>query len=325
MTTKPVSKRCRGWTAATLGCLLCCGPQWAEGAGPASPVHATFLDLAVAFRTVAATNLAAAAKDFQADKPFAFALQNEAVKASPQVWNQFFSSAFVIAGRVRSPKPVFAFYNPLFDGVLLTQWGTDSKGVGIITAASFAKGSDLAGKVPITDKTAMASWIASGRTPPLALSQALRKFIADFEALHPPEAKDATVLSTTPAGTAHLMEMARHAAFNHAVLSLLHEAKYRDTGDKIWPVMAAFAAGDRAKLSAAIPVSNPLPVDKILEIPAVVRKSMAATYAVVTETTCLVFFLAPNTPQFLGILALTCDKKGWQVREFEYYDLTALK
>ncbi len=325
MTMKPVSKRCRGWTVITLGCLLCCGPQRATAAGPELSAQTTFFDLAVAFRTVASTNPAAAARCFQATQPLAFALQHEAVKTSPQVWNQFFGSAFVIAGRVRSPKPVFAFYNPLFDGVLLTQWGTDSKGVGIITAASFAKGSDLAGKAPITKKTAMASWIDSGRTPPLALGQALHKFIADFEALHPPEAKEAAVLSTTPAGTAHMMEMALHADFSQKVLSLLHMAKYRDIGDKIWPVLAAFSAGDRARLTAAIPSSNPLPVGKILEIPEVVRKSMTATYAVVTDSTCLVFLLAPNTPQFLGILALGCDKKGWQVRAFEYYDLAVLK
>ena len=324
MTMKPVSKRCRGWTVLTLGCLLCCGPQRAMAAGPES-VHTTFFDLAVAFRTVAATNPAAAARCFQATQPLAFALQHEAAKALPQLWPQFFSSAFVVAGRVRSAKPIFAFYNPLFDGVLLTQWGTDSKGVGIITAASFAKGSDLAGKAPITDKTAMASWIDSGRTPPLALGQALHKFITDFETQHPPEAKEAALLSTTPAGAAHLIEMARHTDFNQKVLALLHNAKYRDIGDKIWPVLAAFSAGDRTRLTAAIPSSNPLPVNKILEIPEVVRKSMTATYAVVTDSTCLVFLLAPNTPQFLGILALGCDKQGWRVRAFEYYDLAVLK
>ena len=309
-----------GGCAVLLGCLLACCPAQAT-----PQAHTTFFDLAVAFRAVATTNLDAAAAAFHATRPLAVVLQSGSTKTPQQVWKTFFGGAFVIAGRVRSPRPVFAFYNPILDGVLLTQWGVDAAGVGTITAASFAKGSDLTGKIAVNSKTLPAAWMDGRSTPPLALGRALQAFITTFEAQHPPNGQEVATLATTPAGAAHLAVMVQSTTFNNEILVALHEPKYRDMGDRIWPFLATLSAGDRVRLAALLPARNPLSVDKILDIPAELRRTMQAVHPVVTGDTCLIFLTSPGAPQFLGILDLAGDQKGWHIRSFGFFDLAILK
>ena len=313
-----------------LGVILCAAPGRAAGDKPpavAATTAARLLENAVVFRAIAATNLEKAAEQFGGTKPLACVLKTDAWRKVPEIWESFFNGAFVICGNAKSPQPVFGFYNPVFDGVLLTQWqaGADPKQGCVITAAAFAKGSDLRGVSALTTNTAPAAWINNPRTPPRALAQALQKFIADFEANYPPAGKAEATLTTTPAAATHLMVMARHAAVNAGLLAMLHEKKHRDVGDRIWSFFTYLANGDRGRLAERIPVDNPLPVDKILEIPPEVRKSFVAEYTAVTDNTCLIFMASPIFPQYLGILDLAGDANGWRIRSFGFYDLASLK
>ena len=316
------------WFVLPLGVILCAAPGRAADKPPAvaPSAAASLFDSAVAFRMLAVADLEKAAGKFEGAKPLACVLKTGAWRKVPQIWKTFFGGAFVIGGNVNSARPVFAFYNPLFDGVLLTQWqvSADPKQGGVIVAASFAKGSDLSATTSATNAMP-AVWLDSKRTPPVALAQALRKFIADFEALYPPAGTAMAALVTTPAGAAHLAVMTRHAAINDGLLAMLREKKHRDVGDKIWSFLAYLSAGDRAKLAARLPASNPLPVDKILEIPPEVRKNFTAIYTAVTDNTCLIFVSAPNFPQYLGMLNLAADQNGWRIRSFDFYDVANMK
>ena len=313
-----------------LGVILCAAPGWAAGekppAGIATP-GARLFENAVAFRAIAATNLEKAADQFGGTQALACVLKTDAWRKVPEIWKSFFNGAFVIGGNASSVQPVFGFYNPVFDGVLLTQWqtATDPQKGGVITAASFAKGSDLRGVNAPTANSAPAAWISNPRTPPRALAQAMQKFIAAFEASYPPAGKTVATLATTPAGLAHLGVMARHAAISDGLLAMLREKKHRDVGDKIWSFFTYLATGDRTRLAERLPAENPLPVDKILEIPPEVRKNFAPAYAAVTDNTCLIFMNAPNFPQYLGFLELVGDENGWRIRSFGFFDIANLK
>lgn len=321
------------WLALPLGSAMLCAASGLaadkpEAAVPATPAARLF-ERAIAFRMLAAADLEKAADKFGGTGPLAVVLKNDAWRKVPRIWKSFFEGSFVIAGNSNSSRPVFAFYNPVFDGVLLTQWqaADDPRQIDTITAAAFAKGSDLRGvAATATTNAAPAAWIGSDCSPPVALAQALRQFITDFEALYPPAGKTVAALATTPAGAAHLTVMARHAALNDGILDMLREKKYREVGDKIWSFLTYLAAGDRAKLTVRLPADNPLPVGKILEIPPEVRKSFVADYAAVTDTSCLVFMSAPNLPQYMGVLHLAADQKsGWRIRSFCFFDLANLK
>ncbi|MEI6387320.1 MAG: hypothetical protein WCQ50_11835 [Spirochaetota bacterium] len=313
------------WLIITLGIILCTMPVWATDKPTTETPSSTAIlyESAIAFRMLAAVNMEKAADKYQGTKPLACVLKTDAWRKTPQIWKTFFSGAFVIGGNANSASPVFAFYNPLFDGVLLTQWQLtpDPKTGGIITAAAFAKGSDLRGTTVPAKDAVSAAWIDSKRTPPVALAQALQQFITDFEVLYPPAGTSVAALDTMPAGAAHLAVMAAQGAYNDELLALLQEEKYRNVNDVIRSFRAYLAAGDRAKLAEGYPASNPLPLDKLLELPQAVRKELVPVYVAMTDTTWLIFLGVPWLPQFLGILDVAGDQRGWHIRSFGFYDL----
>lgn len=186
-------------------------------------------------------------------------------RSPPEMWPAFFRNAMVALGRLRSPRPVALYYNPLLDVAVATGWAPEDGGWRVVTAQAFP-GEGFGS--PPRDVPSRPSWVEGEAGMVEALSATAASRLADFHRSHPPEATSGARV------TGSFAEDAAHA--RAAWPRLLWNARQRagwTSGARAWlrPTLArvtdTLSSGDAGAVAAAAPATDAATAEALAGLP----------------------------------------------------------
>lgn len=171
------------------------------------------------------------------------------------LWTTFFENAVVKLGRLRSPRPVALYYNPLLDVALFTLWEQNGDGYRVVSVRALP-GEKLADRE--AEPPPRPAWLAAQQEPLEALVRTTATRLAVFRSAHPSEARTAGSDGVTFAAAAADLR----AALPRLAWSLAVRVAWAEGDNTTWlpPVLdqidTVLASGDAAAITAAAPATD---------------------------------------------------------------------
>jgi hypothetical protein len=255
---------------------------------------------AMKFRADAASDFAKAMKQHRTDKAMNFLIQsgNPLTQARSIAWSAFFTGSLVLMGHADSPEPVVAFYNPLYDAVLLTRWAGRANG-GEMTAADLRVASAWAsggnGALP-----PYAAWLqgAVKRPAPEVIASEHGRFLKTFERAFPPKATSIARIAASPGvekAVAFVEVQALKAIGDVAAVQRTGGPRYNG---RIPELRKALVQHDKNALARLTPPNSPTSVASLLEIPEEYSRHLVPCYAALGEKDSIVVLQDTIMPRY---------------------------
>lgn len=181
------------------------------------------------------------------------------------LWSPFFTNAVVKLGRLRPPKPVALYYNPLLDVALVTTWEKHEGGYHV-TAARALPGERLLAQnagAPLRPK-----WTAAKDGPIAALRHVTATRLAAFRRAHPAEAVQVERDATTVAVAAADMRAALPRLIWNVAMRVQWAGKQAAWLEPVLHRMdAALATHDAATIRKAAPETDAATAETLAGLP----------------------------------------------------------
>jgi len=288
-----------------------------------APNHSRMILLdATRFREAAVIDFNAAIAMYGVGTVFAPLATRPRHREEPALWPLFFAGALTLLGDARSDRPIVCFYNPLFDGALLTTWDVQG-GNPRITGLGVRAGSDLSAR---GDPSGVpARWRVSPRPLPDGLAEQVKAFVADFEAAYPADGDRPAEIPAPGIPPEALDRLEGQVFVALTQLRLIHDASVSQVGPLLRSLRRSLAKGDAGALAAALPPGNVVSAEDLLKLPVEMRTGVRPIYAVVSDEKLLVLLAATATPRVLGAYEFTLAGGKADPRSLVFFDVTAPK
>jgi hypothetical protein len=281
------------------------------------------LTAAFRFRNTAAANFTKALAEYNADRPLSFLSQPDSSETRPLVWSAFMASSLVLMGHVDSPEPVVAFYNPLYDAVLITRWAA-SQGSPKIVAADLRLASAISSGSSAAPPE-FATWLkemANSPAPDVLKGQYTR-FLKAFEKAFPPRAKSIARLavSVNAAKTATFVENQAVDALRNVLA--VQQAESANYNPRLKELRTALAERDKTALEQLVPKTSATSAGVLLEMPMVLSKTLVPCYALLGQKDSMVFLQNTLLPRYYMLVVFRhgAAAADTQVRSILFFEL----
>lgn len=212
-------------------------------------------------------------------------------------WSAFMASSLVLVGHVDSAEPVVAYYNPLYDAILITRWAV-RQDVPKIVAADLRLASAVAsgsGELP-----PFAPWLneMAKRPAPDVLKDHYVRVLKRFEKAFPPRATSIAqvALSANAEKIARLVEsQAVDALHNLLAIQQQGNAAYNP---RLHELQVALANRDAAALARLVPKTSATSAGVLSEMPSILAKTVVPCYALLGKKDAMVFLQNSLMPRY---------------------------
>ena len=181
------------------------------------------------------------------------------------LWTTFFENTVVKLGRLRSPRPVALYYNPLLDVALFTLWEQSGDSYRVVSVRALP-GEKLADRE--VEPPPRPTWLAVQEEPLEALVRTTATRLAVFRSAHPSESRTAGSDGVTFAAAAADLR----AALPRLAWSLAMRAAWSEE-DHTWllPVLehidTVLTSGDVAAITTAAPATDAATAAALADLP----------------------------------------------------------
>lgn len=259
------------------------------------------------FRTAAAADFSKAIVQYRAEKPLRFLSPKGLTKQRALAMSAFMTGALVLTGHADSAEPIVAFYNPLYDAVLITRWSAAGDWPEIV-AADMRVASRMAagGNGPLPR---YASWLdAMAKKPaPEVIKDEYTAFLKAFERAYPPRATTAAALPVSDDAekvAAFVEGQALDAVGGVAAIQRVGNPRYNA---RLKELRDALARRDKEALSKLVPSDSATSAGVLAERPADVLQTLVPCYVLLSEKDSLVFLQDTALPRCYMLVVFRHD------------------
>jgi hypothetical protein len=261
----------------------------------------------VAFRGLSCLDFPAASARFGATEHMRPLLDSSLQRAVGDVWSQFMSGTFLIAGHLQSERPVLAFYNPFFDAALLTEWGTNGAAVEIRSVW-------VAVDLSVSDENRVNGGARSTLLDPWDARTRMERSVRWFERAFPPTG---STLPSLPTGGQAGWKPALEVVLARLTAAQLELAEYEALGKNGLAspndgFERALRQSDRSALAALLTERMTVSTDTLLKIPKEIRSGIEARFTLLREKRLLVFSWNSFAPDRVVFTDYARDA-GWRL------------
>ena len=263
------------------------------------PPKLEVLQAAVNFRQIAAgVHSAQAIGQCHGEEALAFITNGATYRKAPAIWSYFFCGAMVLGGHMESDRPIIAFYNPLLDGVLLTQWSREN-GAPRMLAADLRIASEMAGTRPTDPGRAWwLSQIGRQRPLPVALHEQYATFVKAFTQQYPVESSRVVELRTSDGAVKVRKDIESQAAAVYANLMALQNPRSPAFNADLPVLQQALRTGNAQALAKLMPADNPMKATTLAGQPDWVRQRVVPFYAMIGADHAVVLLAPVSAPRY---------------------------
>jgi hypothetical protein len=252
--------------------------------------------------------IAAAAFEFDPHGKTGFLTSAPTGKKMPDLWSEFFAGSFMLCGK-SSAGAVSAYYNPFYDGLLITQWDV-LDGRPLITGARITAGCGFAGQA--AGLTGLPQWVRESSKQSFAkvLSDQCAAVTKRFEALYPQAGGTAKVEDAGAADDETAEELLRRIVLGLDTLIGIFRADSPEYCPEIRKLISALRQDDAEVLQKILPSGSIIDAGDIFTVSHHVRSRLTPFYALSSSSNVIVFIGHPDVRYFYFAAVFKRESEG---------------
>lgn len=262
---------------------------------------------AAKFREFATSDFNKAVELFERRNCLDFITKSKSFKEAPVVWSYFFNSTLVMAGNTKGNRPVYAYYNPFQNALLLTQWEM-SRGEPALSWADLQMASTfVAHEAGLPDNPI--PWMVKSRDhlATNVLAEASKNVVTAFEERFPPLGTSGKKLKTQR-GVSDVVDFigSQSALVLQNILDV-QNSKSQNYNPALLQFVTAVKQGRVEVLEEMLKNAEGMDADLVMEIPKPVRERMVPVYVLSDNGNTIAMISSASNPKLYLFCAYAAE------------------